>query len=731
MSQPVGIIAKINISEDNYKKFLRKEAVSVMSQEIFESITEDGKDIFVFKYIKKENALYSFSYFHYGDRNFILSHPILSLFKNITSYLDDESKGYLIATRDSLNCSPDDFAYCASIQEKKWEEKPLTEEEIKSFGKDADKLFFKNVDADMAFILPKIVDKSIVKKVAQLQEHQRIKNLKNNLHTATLENPIQLFKGYFYNGQQFYHCSQLDGMIAFSEIDLQQLRQTVYGLCDDRGVIIGNKYIKTDPSKFKKWQKHEAVFYSSAERVYNESLEPYPNSDGASYKMISEHVGEDKNHIYFVGKQLLKTDIGLYKINDSGYFYRNILLYSKTKVYAGENLLPDIDASSFEIISPTAQGFCDENGLRDLARAGSGCFMLHCKDKDGEFIIHNYDTQKTLPIVERITVLAEYIAHTKQLLLSKKQEQKRHYYPDYKSGTEEIYYNDMNHWLATDFDKKYNDWQYNMSFLITMNNYFYSCFQLYNKNGNKDYLNTGAAVFEKIAKTCFINPYIFHNTACIYAALGNEEKALQSVSAAFYYGYQEIELIWKDKDLKLLFNNKDFKALKESYEIYKASYPFINTYLLDKIDGITESYYKNEFAGLILKRLQIPDFDWFISEISIVPTLEDKAYYEKMVEKTDLFINDVLQQKINFTFKETYEIYREYKFLNARTHFKWLSYFFAQAHSEYPFNNISYCKPIAEKIKNLLQQHKEDPDTKTLIQEIKENEINKVFRLVE
>lgn len=726
MSQPVGIIAKIIVSEDNYKRYIRKTAGNLLGEYIFDCIKNHNRDYYIFRYLKKENALYAFFYFNYGDWQFLLNHPLLAMLKNIEPYLDDVSTGYLIANRDSLNYAQEDFPYAAKIENTKIVEQKLTEEELKEYWQDAQKHFFKYTETDFSLAIQtkQIVDKTIIRRVEKLQEQARIQNLRANLHTATIENPIELFNGYFYNGNVLYTCNKAT-VTVFDNINLQELRQTTYGLCDNKGVIVNGKYLQTDPSKFKKHQKGEICYYSSAEAVYNQDVVLYTYSDGTTFRMLSEFVAEDREYIYFVAEQLPKENVGIYQVNDSGYFHNNILLYTPTQIRAGKKILEGIDAVSFRIISQDAQDFIKLHNLANPSGVFAGCFVLHCSDKDGELIIHNYDINKTTVEVERISSLQEYEAKAKVLLAGMKTNARKHYYPEYKDGDHEDYYTQMSLWLSENFEEKYKDRQYNLSFYIALNNYFYCCFQLYLKTGDKLHLQAGTALFEKIAPTCFVNPYIFHNTAYLYAALSDVEKAVGSVSAAVYYGYEKIELIWNDTDLKNIFTHPDFITLRNYYEQTKTAFPVINIPILDKIEAMPEGIDKKDMVVKVAQNFTIPDAPDFTATDKL--NEEEKSYCNTLRCKVAHFINYLLQQQDHY-YDVRYNRFKDNEFLTIKTHLFALNHFFSAQHRAYGTRDISLCLPIAEKIKSLIK--KEEVEKQLLIEEIKANDINKIFQLV-
>jgi hypothetical protein len=163
-------------------------------------------------------------------------------------------------------------------------------------------------------------------------------------------------------------------------------------------------------------------------------MQPYPNSDGASFKLLSKYVGEDKNYIYFLGNQLTKKDIGVeYNIDDSRYPYKNILLYSKQLVYLDGRVLDDIDVPSFEILSHYFDFFVKPfagkifGAYKEPLLCENFGMIKHCRDKYGEFILRNYDLSKEPYrsrrldnpwVMERITSLEDYISNNQAAIVA-------------------------------------------------------------------------------------------------------------------------------------------------------------------------------------------------------------------------------------------------------------------------------------------------------------------------
>ena len=129
--------------------------------------------------------------------------------------------------------------------------------------------------------------------------------------------------------------------------------------------------------------------------------------------MLSEYAGEDKNYIYFLGELIPKEELGEYKINTTGYFNANILLYSKKQIRVGRSLVTSIDAGTFEVVVPDGQHLVHD--LPNPSGMHLGTFILHCRDKWGDLVIYNFNPLEQ-PKIERINTIDEFIVQAGKLL---------------------------------------------------------------------------------------------------------------------------------------------------------------------------------------------------------------------------------------------------------------------------------------------------------------------------
>lgn len=58
---------------------------------------------------------------------------------------------------------------------------------------------------------------------------------------------------------------------------------------------------------------------------------------------------------------------------------------------------------------------------------------------------------------------------------------------------------------------------------------------------------------------------VFYNLCCSYALTGKKEKAIQTLKKALCLGYDDIEHLLSDSDLKSIHQEKDFRNLLEQF----------------------------------------------------------------------------------------------------------------------------------------------------------------------
>jgi len=734
VSQPAGIVAKIALPEGHYRRFVREEAQELLAAEAYRALADRSGDYYIFHYVKSEQALFAVFFLRYRPDSF-LQHPLLAMLRSVERYADGSAAGYVVATADSLNWLPADFIY-QGVWRDGYVERDLDADERKLLMRDLKKYFFKAVEQDFAVSYSRVLDRVIARRVDDLLEQARLETLRSKLPDATVTCPQEIFKGIFYNGDTVYGIAG-SSVVVFENVDVRQLRAAPYGLCDDRHVLVSERYVckqwdysaddiclATDPARFRIHQKAETVYFTSPEGVFNCRLERYPDSDGRTFKLKKTCLGEDDRYIYFARVQVPKAEAGAYAVYENFGADASALLVSERQVRLGATRL-DVDAPSFEVLTPDVRAFMDEAGLVNPTGLFGGCLIMHCRDRYGDMIVRNYDTHATPVVVERIDSMEDYLARARPLLREMDHMRRGRDIPGYDPGRLDEFYSEMTDWLSDGFDDKHANWQYNASWLDALNVYFRSCLGPHGDAPAGDgHLRQGVKVFDLVKGDCFAYPAIFHTMARIYVALRDRDNALACVGSAFWYGYGHIDLIWEDEDLRWLFDDPVFTAVREFREVQGDLFPVINQHILGKLDLITYALQK----VTLLKRFVIPR-ELLTGRVVDLPA-DQRGTWESTAQAAAGIINEILTGAYPPDDKKYYyELYGDSPLITIRSHLAALEAYFLMAHSWYFRVSITECLPIARRIGAILAGAADDT-TRLMAEEVRKHPMNRIFHLV-
>lgn len=739
MSQAAGIVSKIKISETAYKKFIKQEAAT-FAEELFISFWHKSATIYKLNYNKKLATLYVYAYYHYGSSETLQESLFYKAITKIIPFLEADSVGYCFTTLDCLNfCN---FEVQVQIQNGVWQHHEFTTEELNVIYKETQKQFFNKVEdvsdyteffnANRSFL-----DATVLKQFEILREEARIKTVKEQLHLATTLQPLQLFKGYFYNGTKFYHCNGRDAITYFENCNLQDLVETTYGLTDGNFIIIGNKQLIADPKTFKKLHKFYTTFYVTATNVYDEQLNEIKEADAKTFKLATYkreisnvYYGEDVNNIFFLGKTICKEALGTFSFSNS-LFYDEILLIGTKKIYLGATLLDEIDAPTYEKLRLENTAIYDigKNTIAESTTYAGNmkAYFSFGKDKNGPFVLFR----------PYITGASSYFVTTsfgfknnEVVVLRKNEAEFLEFYEKYKkevaanalpilfsllpddNATDLEFFNQYNAFLESKhFDKLVEENKYVPDFLTKFNNYLHHCWQLYSNSNKKDlhYLETGLKAYNKLAHHFIaeLNPYIFHHLACFSVVLKQHDYAVSYYLKAFYYGYSQFHLMLQDADLHAISHDPkivDIKNWFEEYEVapYKETndwrwypnlngYPQISALVLDLLDqlpdaikqGSKHNYHQIDYVSYIMNTYLFFDL--------MNDGTEEGAFLDEMLVKFAPYFNKYLQNTMDLSWQEhcAYHFYRDYAITNAKSHLARLEYIFYKAHNEYGINEMN------------------------------------------
>lgn len=392
MSQPTGIILKTTLSEEAWKKYIRKEAKN-FAQLIFADRRQmEDQNFYLINYRKSTTTLYCFFYFYYGNREWLDECPHLTVLRRLEEYLQPESTGYLLGTLDSLspgNATNQHYFY--TLENARFVPSAMTHEYERKVDADSKK-FFKAVENGLFFDqldnnYP-IIPKNIRKQYEKLVEDDRRKTVMQSLDKATKEKPLKFFGNWFYDGEALLYGTQ-----PYPQLDAHSFRETAYGGCDNHRVAVetldGLKIMETDPATFKKLHKgFYTTYYKTADTVYDEYMKPIPGADAPTFKLLEEWHAIDKNNLYTINNIIPLAELGEPYYFDDAYFYSDKMLIGTKQVWVGKYLLKDIDAATLELL-PYKAGKEVAFLLSDQAKRWYilNEHIKHGRDKYGEFFV--------------------------------------------------------------------------------------------------------------------------------------------------------------------------------------------------------------------------------------------------------------------------------------------------------------------------------------------------------
>lgn len=701
MSQPVGIIAKIEIGADAYKNYLRSKPIKALAEAMFSVIKNQSQDFYLFTYNKKEEILDIFIYYHYGNSETLKSEDF-EVIQSIEPFLNSSHRGYLIGTYDSANWDDQSaFMYSYILENGKWIElKKMDAGILKQIEKDTD-AFFEKMDAPFSdkVFSSQIVDSSIVKKISKLQEDDRVKNLINRLDEATITQPLFFFHDYYYNGNCLYTTSGK----ALKQIDVRTFVQKPYGATDGQFVVLDDHVLNCKPENFKKLQKCETQYYIFNHQVYDWKLEPLDGADPNTFKLLSEEVATDKNFVYFRYIPIPRTQAGNYKILE---------LNINSSIFIGENIIY-FNWKKLNAIDPPTFQFEEIISLETPY-----CFCFAAKDNQGEFLYvdaHPY-SDNTEP-----EIIRGYNDETIKHLIDTYSLQKNH-----KSEKEEI----IDSVDSADFQKRYAEKPYDDYLLRTINDYCAYRFENWKKSHGKAELEQILALYDLIKESAWANPSIFHHIACTQAALDQREKATEAVRNAFVFGYEHMDLIWKDEDLKSLHNDANFLNLKKVYQqqIQFSETPVVNLDVLNKLNSVQQL--EAATATQIVKRFLLSDKK-HIQEMAdrnqqITPDFWEKYLNQLSSFYTYFFSSPSNVQQMHIYDPTFYQRFADYELIPTMLHLNEMDYQFRQAASFVQTmlpKAYKECLICLEKLKKSLRSVTDKDRRESLIETINQSDI--------
>jgi len=656
MSQPVALIAKIKIGEPAFKRFLLGKHAKLLAHCIDAALDHQYSDYYVFRYLKAEQAVFAFFYFNHGNADSLAGSTELSVLKALAPVTEPGMAGHVLCCLDAMNLHPDVLGPCTAIVDGCCVEGPSpSATEWLAWKKDCAKYFYKEAEKPFAlnFFRSRIVDKSIVRRCTKLAEERRVKSVLQHLDKATFQRPLRFFGDYFYNGTFIYH--QFGIATPLPELDPRSFASTPYGGADALHVVVGARACRADVASFRKLQKGELVYYKDSRHVWH-GLTPLPQADAASFKLLSDHAAQDDRTLYFAGLCLSRVELGTFRFEPHGYYHCEKLLLAEHAVYMGDQRLP-VDAASFEVIE----------AVPNETRGAAYSYMYVVQDRHGRYVLYRESDARGRDGDARL-VRADDAART---LAEVKQQQRQvrgnlfaDLPPRMRKDDTLAYADEFRAWAQVHFESAYSKYKYSPNCLyVPVNNYFHGAFH------QKRYAEV-LALYERIEPTAWLNPHLFHHTACCHAALGQLDAAISEVRKACVFGYAHLELLWADEDLQSLWSDTRFQALLAQFA---GGELLAQPELLEAIDRLShgsgpELHELDRFLVGLACRFRFED-------PAVSPIEPARAALLRRVFRHHLRLVPVTYQADAF-----YALYRDHSLLHPLVHFQMLQELFRNAH---------------------------------------------------
>ncbi|MBN9080717.1 MAG: hypothetical protein BGP04_20800 [Rhizobiales bacterium 62-17] len=380
MSEPSSFTALIHMSPDVYSRMMRGKALDPLADAIAEIIVDQSKDIVVFTYLKKEQAVFAHVYFYYPlDLDAMIARPGIAAILRLAEIKDTRIVDRAIISHDANNFTQSEPSAGFRLEQGGFHrDDAFDAADIAAFDKLIDKQFFKfaeDMDPGSAQWLNnrRVVDTGLRRKVERFLEARRVQIAKERIPLATPLEPVRLCNGYHYNGHFMLRTG--GGLRPLPQLDPKSFRQTNYGAADAEHVVFGGHVLRTDPSHFKMLSKSETYFYTSADSVFNGDGNAIPGADPKTFKLVHYAFARDKNRWYtFKGQPL--DDVGdKARVDETLFYSKDCLLMGTGAIYLGAVRLP-IHAPSCRLVK--AQRLRDDpcyGGLLWLADDEGDCIV--------------------------------------------------------------------------------------------------------------------------------------------------------------------------------------------------------------------------------------------------------------------------------------------------------------------------------------------------------------------
>lgn len=551
------------MTPEAYGRLMRGKLLDPLADAIAKIVADGSKDIVVFNYIKKEQALFAHVYFHYPmDLDEILRHPGVSTILQIRDAKDTEIVDRAIVSHDALNFKDEEPTAGFAIEQGACRRDDAFDAgTIDVFDALIGRHFFRFTD-DMSpggtqwLKNHRIVDSKLRRKAERHLEARRLQIARERLPHATSLEPVRLCNRYHYNGR--FVLNSGSGLRPLPEIDPESFRQTAYGAADAEHVVVGGHHVlRTDPARFRMLSKSETTFYVGADGVYDDKLNPIPGADAGTFRLTHYAFARDKARWYtWRGAPL--DDVGdRGRIEDALYFSESCLLMGERSIHLGADRLP--------LHAPS----CRLKRAEQLREGGCFGGLLWFVDDEGDCIVSKmgrYGQKSELDVMRTKTPEAAWdgeAARWKRFVTDSEpawdilQRQRRASLDSDEARRAFVAF--FEEWHAGHFSECWRDDPYISTIWEAIDKYFDCLLKLSMPGKVID-------LYERIRSDAWFHPSLFGRAASAFMALDQADRAVEEIRNAVLYDVYGIGELFDRPEFSTLADRPDMIRLRAFHD---------------------------------------------------------------------------------------------------------------------------------------------------------------------
>jgi hypothetical protein len=670
MTEPALLTAFIPMGVQTYQRFLKGKGGEAFARAAADIIVNGSEDYLVLRYLKTEAALYLAYIFRWADLpEDIVKRPYFKGILDAGGLVTPGARGRALISPGALNFLSDgvEAAFTITSGDSRRDDN-VPDDEMRFFDGLLNTYVFKGAEIGAksyqeAMLNAKVLDPKLRKQVGALLELDRQRVARERVPKATALHPVRLFEAYHYNGHfvVFRETGGL-GVRPAPGLDPDDLRPAPWGASDSRHVVVSGRVIETDPSDFKVHVcGEEPTFFTDARYVYGPDLAVLPGADPKKFRCIKGAFAHDKMR-WYNWKGVALPDVGnAAQVDDSLYFLRFNLLVGDQSIYMGETRLP-LHAAS-----------CTIKRLEQFPPGPFTSFILGWfADKDGDLIVASHSLDQELRL-ERTTDPEVLWQNLKSAGVKPPGTRFKELWNDLRAATPmALKATDVE--TQTAFMKFFESWQteafavhcgeqrYADHFWTAINNYFYCCWH------QKQYRKI-VDLYVTIEQDAWWHPELFHHTACAFVALGDLDLAVREVRRALTYGYQKIDSLMTDPDIRRLFDLDAFKLLKAFHEANTDPHKrFLPIELVENLAANGSMTVTYKVISAVMLRFFVPGHSAILAAYA-EETAERAAYLKALTSVIDGLVNKAWQKEQKpYDFDKLYRAIGDIPGLSPATH---------------------------------------------------------------